>query len=40
VYFLHDYSAEYKYTIQPTIPTEQNKNRIFGTALILDHLGN
>ena len=32
--FLHNYLAEYEYTIQPTIPTEQNTNRIFGTALL------
>ena len=31
--FLHNYSAEYEYTIRPTMRTEQNTNRIFGTAL-------
>jgi len=32
--FLHYYSAEYKYTIRPTIRTQHNTNRIFGTALL------
>jgi len=32
--FLHNYSAEYEYNIRPTIRTEQNTNRIFGTTLI------
>ena len=33
VNFSQYYSAEYKYTIRPTIRAEQNTNRIFGTGL-------
>jgi len=34
VYFQQYYSAEYEYTIRPTIRSEQNTKRILNTALI------
>jgi len=34
VYFFQYYSAEYKYTIRPTIRPKQNVNKIFGKGLI------
>ena len=32
---MRNYSAEYEYTIRPTIRTKYNTNRVFGTALMV-----